>query len=47
MRQIAEAYGMSHDAIYRIINSDSWTTLPGTWDPELRNYLKPKEGRTP
>ena len=47
MREIAEAYGMGHDAIYKIINGYSWTLLPGTWDPELRNYPKPKEGKTP
>ena len=47
MREIAEAYGMGHDAIYKIINGYSWTQLPGTWDPELRTYLNTKEGSKP
>ena len=47
MRQIAEAYGMGHDAIYKIVNGYTWQHLPGTWDPKLRSYLKSKEGVTP
>ena len=47
MRQIAQAYGMGCDAIFKIVNGYTWQHLPGTWDPELRTYLKPKEGRTP
>lgn len=46
-RTIAAAYGVTCDTIYKIVNSYSWQLLPGTWDPELRTYLKPKEGRTP
>ena len=46
-RQIAEDYGVCTDCISKIVNNLSWTTLPGTWDPELRNYLKTKEGKTP
>lgn len=46
-RKIAEAYGLRHDTVYKIVNGYTWQHLPGTWDPELRTYLKPKEGRTP
>lgn len=47
MREIAEAYGIGHDAVFNIINGYTWRQLPGTWDPELRTYLKSKNGGTP
>lgn len=47
MREIAEAYGMGHDAIFNIINGYTWRQLPGTWDPELRTYFNKSKGSTP
>lgn len=41
-RQIAADYGVSCDCISEIVNNFSWRHLPGTWDPELDNYLSRK-----
>ena len=46
-RKIAEAYGLRHDTVYKIVNGYTWQHLPGTWDPELRTYLTTAKGRTP
>ena len=47
MRQIAEAYGIGHDAVWNIVNSYTWRDLPGTWDPELRNYFNAGKDAAP